>query len=324
MSLLKKFSLYMPVLNLIRFVFASLLISFSAFAMEIITIATGSTSGLYYPSGGAICRIFNLSSKNEKKCIVESTPGSEYNLNAVEGGLNNFAFVQADELFTYLAEKKKRSEISSISTVFPLYTETFLLIASKNSGITNFSEIKGKKINIGIDGSGVRNFTSQIMKFLALKTSDFKVITETQSAVEHSLCNNIADASIVIGGQPNKTVQNLIEQCGARIIPFSPEFIQLTMEQNAFYSLATIPTGMYLGYSQPVQTLGTKALLVTSKYTSEENVFDITNYIIKNFDSFKQYSPVIMQNTVQTINPNMLQFPVNNASSKAFKENEIN
>ena len=314
----------MSVLNLIRFVFGSFLISFSAFATEIITIATGSTSGLYYPSGGAICRIFNLSAKNEKKCIVESTPGSEYNLNAVEGGLNNFAFVQADELFTYLSEKKKRDEASSISAVFPLYTETFLLIASKNSGITNFSDIKGKKINIGIDGSGVRNFTSQIMKFLGLKTSDFKVITETQSAVEHSLCNNIADASIVIGGQPNKTVQNLIEQCGARIIPFSPEFIQLTMEQNAFYSLATIPSGMYLGYSQPVQTLGTKALLITSKYTSEESVFDITNYIIKNFDSFKQYSPVVMQNTVQTINPSMLQFPVNNASSKAFKENGIN
>ena len=90
----------MSVLNLIRFVFGSFLISFSAFATEIITIATGSTSGLYYPSGGAICRIFNLSAKNEKKCIVESTPGSEYNLNAVEGGLNNFAFVQADELFT--------------------------------------------------------------------------------------------------------------------------------------------------------------------------------------------------------------------------------
>ena len=314
----------MSVLNLIKFVFVLTLTSFSAFATEIITIATGSTSGLYYPSGGAICRIFNLSAGNEKKCIVESTPGSEYNLSAVEGGLNSFAFVQADELFTYLSEKKKRNEPSSISVVFPLYTETFLLVASKNSGITTLADIKGKRLNIGVDGSGVRKFTSQIMKFLALKTTNFKVSTETQAAVENSLCNNVVDASIVIGGQPNKVVQNLIEQCGAKIIPLSSEFIQLTMEQNPFYSISTIPAGMYLGYAQSLTTLGTKALLVTSKYTSDETTYDITNYTIKNFDSFKQYSPVMMQNTVQTLNPNTLQFPVHNSAVNAFKENGVN
>lgn len=314
----------MSVLNLIKFVFALILLSFSALATEIITIATGSTSGLYYPSGGAICRIFNLSANNEKKCIVESTPGSEYNLSAVEGGLNSFAFVQADEFFTYLSEKKKRNEISSLSVVFPLYTETFLLIASKNSGITTFADIKGKRFNIGVDGSGVRKFTSQIMKFLALKTTDFKVSTETQSSVENYLCNNVIDASIVIGGQPNKTVQTLVEQCGAKIIPLSAEFIQLTMEQNPFYSLSTIPAGMYLGYAQPTQTLGTKALLVTSKYTNDEAVYDITRYTLTNFASFKQYSPVMMQNTVQTLNPNTLQFPTHNAAMKAFKENGVN
>ena len=314
----------MSVLNLIRGVLFASLLTIPSFATEIVTIATGSTSGLYYPSGGAICRIFNLSSKNEKKCIVESTPGSEYNLNAVEGGLNNFAFVQADELFTYFSEKKKSSQVSSITTIFPLYTETFVLIVSKNSGITNFSEIKGKKINIGVDGSGVRNFTSQIIKFLGTKSSDFKIVAETQSAVEHLLCNNVIDGSIVIGGQPNKTIQNLVENCGAKIIQFSPEFIQSAMEQNTFYSMAIIPSGMYLGYSQPMQTLGTKALFVTSKYTSEETVYNMTTYIIKNFDSFKQYSPVMMQNTVQSINPNMLQFPVHSSSVKAFRENGIN
>ena len=321
---MKKFYLYMSGSNLIRCILCIFIISFPAFGVEIITIATGSTSGLYYPSGGAICRIFNLSSKNEKKCIVESTPGSEYNLNAVESGLNNFAFVQADELLTYFSEKKKIGQTSSITTVFPLYTETFLLVVSKNSGITNINEIKGKRINVGVDGSGVRDFTSKMLKFLNFKVSDFKVVSENQSITENSICSNTIDASIIIGGQPNKTVQTLIERCGAKIIPLPQDFIQFAMEENAFYSIATIPSGMYAGYTQAIPTLGTKALLVTSKYTSDEIIYSLTSYIIKNFESFKQYSPVMMQNTMQSINPSTLQFPVHNSAIQAFKENDIN
>lgn len=300
-------------------------IFFSANAGEILTIATGSISGLYYPSGGAICRIFNLSNKNDVKCIVESTPGSVYNLNAIEGGLNNFAFVQANELSEYIKEKKTKDENSNIMVVFPLYTESFNLVVSKNSNIRSVLDLKGKKINIGLEGSGVRNFTSTLIQEIDLKSTDFsQIVSENQSSVEHLLCNSNIDASIVVTGNPSKMLQNLTENCGAKIISIPNNIIKGIMEKNDFYSAYTIPAGMYVKHNVNIQTVGTKTLLITSKYTNEEYVYNLITYIIKNYDSFKQYSPVVQRSSVEQLNSSMPQFTLHPVALKAFRENGIN
>lgn len=295
------------------------------FSTEIITIATGSVAGLYYPSGGAICRIFNLSSKGDTKCIVESTPGSTYNLNAVEGGLNNFAFVQANELSEYLKTKKAQNQTSNIMTVFPLYTEAFALVASKDSGIKSVLDLKGKKMNIGIDGSGVRNFISTLTQNLGLKSTDFaSIVSESQSSAEHLLCNNSIDVSIIISGQPSKILQNLTENCGATIIPIPDNIIRQIMDRSDFYVAYSIPAGMYAKHVHDIPTIGTKTILITSKYTNEDYVYNMVTYIVKNYASFKQYSPVVQRSSVEYLNSSMPQFPVHPSVVKAFRENGIN
>ena len=311
--------------SLIKLVLLCVIVSFRAYSTEIITIATGSISGLYYPSGGAICRIFNLSNKSDVKCIVESTPGSTYNMNAIEGGLNNFAFVQANELSEYFKEKKTKEENSNIMTVFPLYTEAFNLVVSKNSGIKSVLDLKGKKINIGVEGSGVRTFTSTLIQELGLKSTDFlQILSENQSTVENLLCNNTVDASIVVSGHPNKMLQHLTENCGAKIIPMTENIIRQIMDKNDFYVAYSIPAGMYAGHAVEIQTVGTKTILITSKHTNEETVYNLVTYIVKNYNSFKQYSPAVQRSSVEYLNSSMPQFPIHPVVVKAFRENGIN
>ena len=53
-------------------------------AVEFITIGTGGVTGVYYPTGGAICRLVNKGKKEHGvRCSVESTGGSVYNINTV-------------------------------------------------------------------------------------------------------------------------------------------------------------------------------------------------------------------------------------------------
>ncbi|MCW8336747.1 TAXI family TRAP transporter solute-binding subunit, partial [Vibrio paucivorans] len=49
--------------------------SFSASAQDtFVTIGTGGVTGVYYPTGGAICRLVNKSRKEHRiRCSVEST-----------------------------------------------------------------------------------------------------------------------------------------------------------------------------------------------------------------------------------------------------------
>jgi len=72
--------------------------STSAVANEsFITIGTGGVTGVYYPTGGAICRLVNRNrSEHGIRCSVESTGGSAYNVNTIRAGELDFGIAQSD------------------------------------------------------------------------------------------------------------------------------------------------------------------------------------------------------------------------------------
>ncbi|MCH2547928.1 MAG: C4-dicarboxylate ABC transporter substrate-binding protein, partial [Alphaproteobacteria bacterium] len=54
---------------------------------QFFTIGTAGVTGVYYPAGGAICRLVTRGRKDHGiRCTVESTGGSIYNLNAILQG----------------------------------------------------------------------------------------------------------------------------------------------------------------------------------------------------------------------------------------------
>ena len=64
---------------------------------KFITIGTGGVTGVYYPTGGAICRLVNKGRKQHGiRCSVESTGGSVYNLNTIRAGELDMGVAQSD------------------------------------------------------------------------------------------------------------------------------------------------------------------------------------------------------------------------------------
>ena len=63
------------------------LLAGSAQAQQFISIGTGGVTGVYYPTGGAICRLINKDRKTHGiRCSAESTGGSVYNINTIRAG----------------------------------------------------------------------------------------------------------------------------------------------------------------------------------------------------------------------------------------------
>ena len=59
----------------------------AAAADNYLTLGTGGITGVYYPVGGAICRLVNQGRKDHGlRCTVESTGGSVFNFNAIAAG----------------------------------------------------------------------------------------------------------------------------------------------------------------------------------------------------------------------------------------------
>ena len=115
----------------------------SAQAQEqtLITIGTGGVTGVYYPTGGSICRLVN---KNKKvhgvRCSVESTGGSVYNINTIRAGELDMGIAQSDWQYHAYNGTGKKSFIEAgpfkeLRAVFSIHAEPVSLVAREISSL---------------------------------------------------------------------------------------------------------------------------------------------------------------------------------------------
>lgn len=260
---------------------------------HIVTIGTGSVTGVYYPAGGAICRLVNRGRNDHGvRCFVESTGGSIYNLRALKDGEITFGIVQSDWQYNAYNGKDIFSDgnrFFNLRSVFSLHSEMFTVAVGKNSGITKFSELKGKRVNIGDAGSGMRETMQALMEAEHWTKSSFAAALELKpmDAVRR-LCEGQLDAMVFSAGHPNGLIQEATNpSCGAKLIPVEGEAVDRLLSENPYYARTAIPGGMYQGNTQNVPTFGVKATLVTTADTDEETVYQIVKSVFDNFESFK-------------------------------------
>ena len=68
----------------------------TAAEQQFMSIGTGGVTGVYYPTGGAICRLVNKDRKEHGiRCSAESTGGSICNINTIRGGELEFGAAQS-------------------------------------------------------------------------------------------------------------------------------------------------------------------------------------------------------------------------------------
>lgn len=103
-------------------------------------------TGVYYPTGGAICRLVNQTRKETGiLCAVESTGGSVHNINTLKAGELKFGVAQSDwQYHAYKGTPRFADKpFPELRAVFSVHPKPFTLIARSDRGNTGFEDIKG-------------------------------------------------------------------------------------------------------------------------------------------------------------------------------------
>ena len=110
-----------------------------------IVLGTGGVTGIYYPVGGAICRLMNASRRfHGIRCLVESTGGSVDNVRQLLAGEQDLGIVQSDVLWKGVQGIAPfESPEEDLRSVFALHAETFVLVVRGDSGIHTVPGISG-------------------------------------------------------------------------------------------------------------------------------------------------------------------------------------
>jgi uncharacterized protein len=307
---------------------AALLVAGPASAQEqrFITIGTGGVTGVYYPTGGAICRLVNLDRQEHGiRCSVESTGGSVYNVNTMRQGQLDFGVVQSDVQYNALngvgEEFESQGPYEDLRAVFAVHPEPFNVLARADSGIETFDDLKGKRVNIGNPGSGQRATMEVLMDAKGWTADDFALASELKSAEQsQALADNNVDAIVFTVGHPNGSIQEATTTTDARLIPVAGPEVDALVEANPYYSKAVIPGGMYPGNPDDVETFGVRATFVSSADVPEEVVYQVVKAVFENFEDFKKLHPAFATLEKEELITAALSAPLHPGAEKYYKE----
>ena len=297
----------------------------TAAAQSFITIGTGGVTGVYYPTGGAICRLVNKSRKEHGiRCSVESTGGSVYNLNTIRAGELDMGVAQSDwqyHAYNGTSKFKDKGANKDLRAVFSVHPEPFTVVARADSGIKTFADLKGKRVNIGNPGSGQRGTMEVVMDAMGWKKSDLKLASELKSAEQsRALCDNKVDAIVFTVGHPSGSIKEATTSCDAVLVSVTGKAIDKLVKDNDYYRSATIPGGMYRGSAADTQTFGVGATFVSSSKVPADTVYQVVKAVFENFGSFKKLHPAFGNLKKAEMIKDGLSAPLHDGAVKYYKE----
>lgn len=272
-----------------------------AAAAKFITIGTGGVTGVYYPVGKAIAKLIN-SAKDDYglKATVESTGGSVFNINTVVAGDLDLAIAQSDTQFQAWhgrdewADKGPQTKLRS---VFSLHPETFILVASQDSGIKEYKDIRGKAVAVGNPGSGTRENFQDILAVMGMSFDDLGRAEGLKASESAKLLGDgRIDAFAYTVGNPNGLVKEATSgRVKVRLVPLSENLLARLIKGRPYYVGARIPIEYYPQAlnKADVPALAVKATMITRASVPDEVIYAVTKEVFENLAELRKLHPAL-------------------------------
>jgi len=307
---------------------ALLLGSFQSIAnakVEYVAIGTGGLSGVYYPTGGAICYLVNQMNKSGNiRCEIKSTPGSIYNLNALKNKDIDIAVAQSDWQYHFYNGSslfEKQGKFKNLRTLFSVHSEPFTVLAREDANINSFEDIKGKRINIGVANSGQRATMDVLFKIYDWNESDFSALTALRPSEQaQALCDKKIDAIVYVVGHPNSSIKEASSACHTKLVNVKGPKISELINSYSYYDTASIPGGMYRSNPDKTETFGVGATIVTTADLPEFVAYEMVKTVFENHQKFIQLHPSFKDLTKQDMVSQYLSAPLHPGALRYFKE----
>jgi TRAP transporter TAXI family solute receptor len=201
-----------------------------------ITIATGGLSGAYYAYAQAYKKL--LAQKGIELNIV-STSGSIDNIERLQKSEVDLAFVQSG---TGQAIKQSGSDSEHLVSLASIYYEPLWLFMPKSKKAFKTADLKGRRIAIGMEGSGTRALVSLLLENNGINASNTNLMAVNGDESARLLLNGEIDYMFVVSSMNSALIQSLLTNND--IATFDFDRAKAYTRRYRFLSSVELPQGV--------------------------------------------------------------------------------
>ena len=259
----------------------------AAQAQNFVNVLTGGTSGVYYPLGVGLANVYGENIEGVRT-QVQSTKASVENLNLLQEGRGEIAFALGDSVAAaWNGDEEagfpaKLDQLRGIAAIYPNYIQ---VVASQESGITDFEGLKDRSLSVGAPASGTELnaraiFGAMGMSYDDLGKTEYLPFAESVELIK----NRQLDATLQSAGLGVASIRDLASSLPITVVAV-PASVAETL--GAPYVAATIPAGTYEGQEADVPTVAVSNYLVTNAGVSDDLAYQMTKLLFDNLSELE-------------------------------------
>ena len=254
------------------------------------TIGTAGIGGTYFPLAGTIANAIS-NPPGSRGCdeggscgvpdlvaVAQSSHGSVANVGAIISGELSSGFSQSDVAYwaySGTGSFEGQEPVRDLRVIAALYSEHIHLVASKASGISSVSDLKGKRVSLDELESGTYADAGLILQAFGLDQADITVENLQLGPASDAIREGKLDALFFVGGYPTTTLAELSADAEVVLVPVSGPEVDAMLVEYSFFSQDKIPDGAYPDVAG-VDTIAVGAQWLTSASQGDELIYQIT------------------------------------------------
>src|SRR3990167_2626567 len=291
-----------------------------------LSIGTGGTGGVYYPLGGGLA---NVLSKNVPgmQATAEVTGGSVDNLKLIATGKPYIGLSMADAgQDAYRGEGKFKGNKVPLRTLMVLYPNRMHVVSVEGTGISKFTDLKGKSVSTGSPGSATEVMAFSVIEAAGLdKDRDMKRerlgVAESVNAVK----DGKIDAFFWVGGLPTAGVTDLANTPGTKLkmVDHAEVVPAMNKKYGNLYVEDAIPKATYRGMDADNKQATVMNILVANASMDDKTAYNIVKTIFDKRDDLIAVHKEAVNFKLENQKANATPVPFHPGAAKYFAEKGI-
>ena len=284
-------------------------------AKEFVTVATGPTSGIYFPIGGAFSTALG---DWGYATSAQATAASGENIQLIQESGAEIAIamqdsvMQAYEGFGAYEGKEPASNLRALMRLWPNYVQ---LVTTANTGIRTVEDLKGRRVGVGAANSGVELNARMIFEAYGMSYDDCTVDYLAYGEAIDNMKNGQCDAVFVTSGLPNATVTELATSYDMVIVPIDGAGRDALIAKYPFYAATTIPADTY-NNKEDVEDVFVYNIMLVRSDLSDAMVYDMLTGIFENISTIQASHNAANKNIYLDVGVSDIQLPLHPGAEK--------
>lgn len=286
---------------------------------EFITILTGGSSGVYYPLGGTLAKIY---SDLGAKANSQSTAASATNATTLEQDKAEVAFAMGDTIADAVEgidSFEEQGAQENLRAMASLYTNYMQVVTTKDTGIVTVGDLRGKTIAVGAPGSGTEISARRILAAYDMTYDDITPDYLSFAEGVEGIKNGNVDAVVISSGLPNAGILELDTTEDIAIVEIEEDKIKALAEDYPAYFSTSVPSDTYESMDSDVNTIGVNNVLMTHSEVSDDLVYAMTKAFFDNIDQMRDSHNAAQEIELETALDN-LPAPLHPGAEKYYEE----